>query len=169
MPITMYQASVPVFVRMLGNLTAILDKAAAHAAARKIDDAVLLGARLYPDMFPLSRQVQLATDFARGTAARLAGLEPPSAEDKEQTFVELSARVDGTLGYLRTLPAAQIDGSETREITRTIRGVTRTFNGQDYLLRYALPNFYFHLSTAYGILRHNGVEIGKTDFIGTFG
>lgn len=169
MPITMYQASVPVFVRMLGNLTAILDKAAAHAAARKIDDAVLLGARLYPDMFPLSRQVQLATDFARGTAARLAGLEPPSAEDKEQTFVELSARVDGTLAYLRTLPAAQIDGSETREITRTIRGVTRTFNGQDYLLRYALPNFYFHLSTAYGILRHNGVEIGKTDFIGTFG
>lgn len=169
MPITLYQASVPVFSRMLGNLTGILDKAAAHAAAKKIDDAVLLGARLYPDMFPLSRQVQLATDFARGTAARLAGLEPPSVEDKEQTFVELSARIDGALAYLRTLSAAQIDGMEAREITRTIRGVPRTFNGQDYLLRYALPNFFFHVSTAYAILRHNGVEIGKTDFIGTFG
>lgn len=169
MPITMYQASVPVFARMLGNLTGILDKAAAYATARKIDEAVLLGARLYPDMFPLSRQVQLATDFARGTAARLAGLEPPSAEDSEKTFVELAARVDGTLAYLRTLQPAQIDGSETRKITRTIRGVQRTLDGQDYLLRYALPNFYFHLSTAYGILRHSGVEVGKSDFIGTFG
>lgn len=168
MSITMYQASVPVFVRTLGNLKGILEKAAAHAAAKKIDESVLLGARLFPDMFPLTRQVQIATDFARGTSARLAGAEPPAVEDKEQTFVELAARVDGAITYLRTLSAAKIDGSESREITRTIRGVAKTFNGLDYLLLYALPNFYFHTATAYAILRHSGVEIGKTDFVGTF-
>ena len=168
MSITMYRASVPVFIRTLGNLKGILEKAAAHAAAKKIDESVLLGARLFPDMFPLTRQVQIATDFARGTAARLAGVEPPAVEDKEQTFVELVARVDGAMSYLRTLPATQIDGSESREITRTVRGVPKTFNGLDYLLLYSLPNFYFHTATAYAILRHSGVEIGKTDFVGTF-
>jgi hypothetical protein len=169
MSITMYQASVPIFIRMLGNLKGILEKAAAHATAKKINESALLGARLFPDMFPLTRQVQIATDFARGTSARLAGIEPPAVEDNEQTFVELAARVDSAITYLRTLTAAQIDGSEAREITRTIRGVPRTFNGLDYLLKYALPNFYFHTATAYAILRHNGVEVGKTDFVGAFG
>ena len=169
MPITLYQASVPQFIRMLGNLKAILEKAAAHAAAKKIDESVLLGARLYPDMFPLTRQVQLATDFARGTGARLSGVEPPPVEDKEQSFAELIARVDDAIAYLRTLPAAQIDGSEARQITRTICGAPKTFTGLVYLIQYALPNFYFHTTTAYAILRHNGIELGKGDFVGTFG
>jgi hypothetical protein len=168
MSITMYQASVPQFIRMLGNLKGILEKAAAHAASKKIDETVFLGARLFPDMFTLTRQVQLATDFARGTAARLAGLEPPPVEDKEQRIAELVERIDAAIGYLQTLPAAQIDGSETRQITRTVRGQARTFTGLVYLIQYALPNFYFHTTTAYAILRHNGVEVGKTDFVGTF-
>ena len=168
MSITMYQASVPTFIRMLGNLKGILEKAAAHAAAKKIDESVFLNARLYPDMFTFTRQVHIATDFARGTSARLSGVEPPVVEDKEQSFAELVARVDVALAYLRTLPAAQIDGSESRQISRTIRGATKTFGGLDYLLQYSLPNFYFHLATAYAILRSNGVEIGKGDFVGTF-
>jgi hypothetical protein len=168
MSITMYQASVPQFIRMLGNLKGILDKAAAHAAARKIAETVILDARLFPDMFPLTRQVQIATDFARGTGARLAGVEPPPVEDNERSFAELAARVDVAIAYLRTLPAAQIDGSEARQITRTIRGAPKTFVGLNYLVQYALPNFYFHLATAYAILRHNGIEIGKGDFVGAF-
>ena len=169
MSITMYHASVPQFIRMLGNLKALLEKAAAHAAAKKIDESVLLGARLFPDMFPLTRQVQIATDFARGTGARLSGVEPPAVEDKEQSFAELVARVDAAIGYLKTLQAAQIDGSEAREIKRKVRGIERTFAGIDYLLQYSLPNFYFHLATTYAILRHNGIEIGKGDFVGSFG
>jgi hypothetical protein len=169
MSITMYQASVPQFIRMLGNLKGTLERAAAHAAAKKIAESALLGARLYPDMFPLTRQVQLATDFARGTGARLSGVEPPPVEDKEQSFAELIARVDDAIAYLRTLPAAQIDGSEARQITRTIRGAPKTFTGLVYLIQYALPNFYFHTTTAYAILRHNGIELGKGDFVGTFG
>lgn len=169
MSITMYKASVPQFIRMLGNLKGILEKAAAHAAARKIDESTLLNARLFPDMFPLTRQVQIATDFARGTGARLSGVEPPPVEDKEQSFAELIVRVDVAIAYLRTLPAAQIDGSEARQITRTIRGTPKTFDGLVYLVQYALPNFYFHLTTAYAILRHSGTELGKGDFIGTFG
>ena len=168
MSITMYQASVPQFIRMLGNLKGILEKTAAHAAARKIDESVLLNARLFPDMFPLTRQVQIATDFARGTGARLSGVEPPAVEDKEQSFAELSARVDVAIAYLRTLPAAKIDGSETREITRTIRGAPKIFTGLNYLIQYSLPNFHFHLATAYAILRHSGVEVGKGDFVGAF-
>ena len=166
MTISMYQASVPVFVRMLTNLKAILHKAAAHAQAKKIDEPALLQARLYPDMFPLVRQVQLASDFARGTAARLAGKEPPSYEDTETSFAELFARVDRTLEYLRTLKAGEIDGSEGREIVRPIRGEPKKFSGINYLLQFALPNFLFHTTTAYAILRHSGIEIGKTDFIG---
>jgi hypothetical protein len=169
MTISMYQASVPVFIRMLGNLKAIVEKASAHAQEKKIDEAAFLNARLFPDMLAFTRQVQIASDFARGTAARLAGGEPPSYEDKEQTFAELAARIDRTVAFLRTLSAAQIDGSEGREIVRPIRGEPQKFTGQDYLLQYALPNFYFHTTTAYAILRHNGIVIGKGDFIGRFG
>jgi len=167
MTLSMYQASVPAFIRTLSNLRAILEKAAAHAREHKIDEAAFLGARLYPNMFPLTRQVQLATDFARGTGARLAGAEPPAAPDTEASFAELVARVDRTIDYLRTLSAASIDGSETREIIRPVRGEPKKFNGQDYLLVFALPNFYFHTTTAYAILRHNGIALGKGDFIGS--
>jgi hypothetical protein len=166
MAISMYQASVPVFARNLGNLRRILDKAAAHAQAKKIDPSVLASARLYPDMLPLSAQVQIASDFARGTSARLAGGEPPSYEDTETNLAELSARIERTLEYLKTLKAADIDGSEAREIVRPLRGQPKKFSGLNYLLQFALPNFYFHVATAYAILRHNGVEIGKSDFIG---
>ena len=166
MTISMYQASVPVFVRMLNNLNGILSKAAAHAQAKKIDESVLLNARLSPDMLPLTRQVHIATDFARGTGARLAGTETPAYEDNEKTFAELMARVERTLEYLQTLRAAQIDGSEAREIVRPVRGEPKKFTGINYLLQYALPNFYFHTTTAYAILRHNGIELSKTDFIG---
>ena len=168
MPITMYQSSVPQFIRMLGNLKGILEKAAAHAAAKKIDESVFLNARLYPDMFTFTRQVHIATDFARGTSARLSGVEPPAVEDKEQTFAELIARVDTAIAYVRTLAAGEINAPEERKITRTIRGTPKVFGGQDYLIQYSLPNFYFHLATAYAILRHQGVEIGKGDFVGTF-
>jgi uncharacterized protein len=168
MTISMYAASVPVFIRTLGNLKGILQKAAAHAQERKIDEAAFLNARLFPDMLAFTRQVQIATDFARGTAARLAGREPPSFEDKEQTFAELVGRVERTIDYLRTLGPADVDGSEAREIVRPIRGEPKKFSGIDYLLLYALPNFYFHTTTAYAILRHNGLAVGKTDYIGTF-
>jgi len=166
MTISMYQASVPVFIRMLTNLKGILGKAAAHAPAKKIDESVLLNARLYPDMFPLVKQVQIATDFARGTGARLSGTEPPSYEDNEKSLAELVARVERTLDFLRTLKPAAIDGSETREIVRPVRGEPKKFTGINYLLQYAMPNFYFHTTTAYAILRHSGVELGKGDFIG---
>ena len=164
--ISMYQASVPVFVRTLTNLKSILEKAARHAEARKIEPAALLEARLFPDMFPLARQVQIATDFARGTAARLAGVEPPSFADDEATFAELVSRIERTLAYVDTVKAADIEGSERREIVRPIRGEPHRFTGLSYLLQFALPNFFFHATTAYAILRHNGIEIGKADFIG---
>ncbi len=166
MAITMYQASAPVFIKMLGNLRAILEKAAAHAAAKKIDESVFVNARLYPDMLPLSAQVQIASDMARGTMARLSGAEPPAIEDKEKTLAELIARIDTAVAYVRSFKAAQIDGSETRQITRKLRGNTVTFTGLDYLLTFAMPNFYFHATTTYAILRHNGLEIGKGDFLG---
>jgi hypothetical protein len=168
MTLSMYQASVPPFIRTLTNLKAIIAKAAADAKERKIDDTVFVGARLYPDMLPFAKQIQIATDFARGTAARLAGLETPAVEDNEKTFAELTARIDSTIAYLRTFQAAQIDGSETREIVRPIRGEPKKFTGINYLLQFALPNFYFHTTTAYAILRHNGVAIGKGDFLGAF-
>jgi hypothetical protein len=163
---SMYQASVPMFVRMLTNLRAILNKGAAYAQARKIDEAVLLNARLFPDMFPLTRQVQIACDFARGTAARLAGKEPPALEETEKTFAELIARIDRSLEYIRTIAAREIDGSEAREIVRPIRGEPKKFTGINYLEQFGLPNFFFHLTTGYAILRHSGVELGKADFIG---
>ncbi len=169
MTLSMYQASVPVFVRALTNLKSILEKGAAHAHAKKIDESVLLGARLYPDMLPLTKQVQIASDFARGTASRLGGAEPPAYEDNEKTFAELHARIDRTLAFLATQKASQIDGSESREIVRPVRGQPHKFTGTEYLLNYAMPNFYFHVTTAYAILRHNGIEVGKGDFIGNLG
>lgn len=167
MALSMYQASAPVFARALTNLGGILAKASAHAAAGKIDEGVFLNARLFPNMFPLSRQVQIATDFARGTTARLAGTEPPKWEDNETTFAELIARVERALAAVNGFTSAQIEGSETRSVTRQVRGEPKTFSGVDYLLQYSLPNFFFHATTAYAILRSNGVDVGKGDFIGT--
>jgi len=166
MTISMYSASVPVFIHTLTNLNAILSKAAAHAQAKKIDDSVLLNTRLFPDMLPFTKQVDIATDFARGTAARLAGLETPVFEDNEKTFAELMARVERTLDYLRTFKPEQIDGSEAREIVRPLGGQPKKFTGINYLLQFALPNFYFHATTTYAILRHSGIEVGKMDFLG---
>ncbi|GAB3399859.1 DUF1993 domain-containing protein [Massilia agilis] len=168
MTVSMYDAAVPVFRQMLGSLSAILEKAEAHASARKIEPAALLQARLYPDMFPLTRQVQIAADFAKGACARLAGVEVPRYEDTEQSFGELRQRIEKTLAFIEGLPREAIAASEARDIVLTVAGNTREFKGQPYLLHYALPNFYFHLTTAYAILRHSGVEIGKRDFIGSF-
>jgi hypothetical protein len=166
MALSMYQASVPVFLRTLAALSAILDKAAAHAAQRKIEPAVLLGMRLFPDMFPLVRQVQLTADFAKGAGARLAGIEVPKFADTETTFDELKARIAKTVEFVKTLKPGQIDGSEDRDITIPIGGQPQSFKGQPYLLHFALPNFFFHATTAYDILRHCGVEVGKRDFLG---
>lgn len=166
MNISMYQASVPTFIRMLDNLAAILEKAAAHAEARKIDPAVLIASRLYPDMFPLVKQVQIAADAAKGGAARLAQTEPPAFEDNETSFPELVARLRKTVDYLRSLKAEQIDGSEDVTVTWKTRTATKSMQGLPYLLNHVLPNLYFHITTAYAILRHNGVELGKGDFLG---
>jgi len=166
MSLSMYDASVPVLTRMLGNLSAILDKAAASAEARKIDPSILTGARLAPDMFALARQVQVASDGAKGGAARLAGVEIPSYEDTETTFAELKARIAKTVAFLNGLDAKKFEGAETRPITMKMRDTEVTFPGQVFLLNFVLPNFYFHLTTAYAILRQNGVDIGKRDFLG---
>ena len=165
----MYVASVPVFKQLLGGLSGVLTKAAEHAAARKIDPPALLQARLFPDMFPLLRQVQIATDFARSVAARLAGVEAPSAPDTEQSFDELQQRIASTLAFLDSLDAAAFEGSETREIVlRPGTPKERTLSGQAYLLSYGLPQFFFHVTTAYALLRHSGVEIGKRDYMGAY-
>ena len=166
MTISMYEASVPAFVSMLKNLSAILDKAQACAESKKVAPTVLPASRLFLDMFPLSKQVQIACDFAKGTVARLAGIEIPKYEDNEQTIEELKARIAKTIAFVESVAAAQINGSEEREITLTVGGKEMKFKGQPYLLGFSLPNFYFHLTTAYNILRHNGVEIGKRDFMG---
>ena len=166
MAFSMYQASVPVFVKTLGNLAAILEKAAGFAAAKKVDQSVLLGYRLAPDMLNLARQVQIATDHAGGAPALLAGMEPPSLENTEASFAELKARIDKAVAFLNTLKPAQVDGSEDREVTLKRGGNTVTYKGQPYLLHYALPNFFFHVTTAYAILRHCGVDLGKKDYIG---
>jgi len=167
MPITMYQASAPRFANTLRNLSAILDKAQAHAEAKKIDAAALTQARLFPDMFPLVRQVQIACDTAKGAVARLAGLEIPKHEDTEQSFADLKARIAKTLDFVESARPAQIDGSEEKEITLKMRGQDVKLKGQQYLLGQAYPNFYFHVTTAYNIVRHNGVELSKKDYIGT--
>jgi uncharacterized protein len=167
MSISMYQASVPVFQQHLAALKGVLAKAESQAAAMKVTPAVLLEARLYPNMFPLTRQVQIAADFAKGTSARLAGLEPPAYPDTETSFAELAARIDRTLEFLKTMRPVQIDGQEERTIELKVGGQPRTFKGLPYLLHYALPNFFFHATTAYAILRHSGIELGKKDFMGT--
>lgn len=166
MSLSMYQASVPVCIRMLRNLRVILDKGAAHAEAKKIDPAVLMGSRLFPDMFALSRQVQIAADMGKSCAARLAGVEPPKFDDNETNFAELKARIDKTVDYLKTFKPEQIDGSEGRDIKLQMRTGPLEFKGQVYLLHFVMPNLYFHVATAYNILRHNGVELGKMDFLG---
>jgi uncharacterized protein len=167
MALSMYQASAPRFANMLKNLGAILDKAQAHAEAKKIDPLALTSARLFPDMFPLSRQVQIACDTAKGAVARLAGIENPKHEDFEKTFDELKARVAKTVDFVSSVRAAQIDGSEDKDVVLTLGGREVKHKGMQYLLGHAQPNFYFHVTTAYNILRHNGVEIGKRDYIGT--
>ncbi|WP_216901442.1 DUF1993 family protein [Synechococcus sp. CCY 9618] len=166
MTLSMFEAAVPPLARSLTNLIAILRKAAAHAEARGIEPAVLLQARLYPDMFPLVRQVQIATDIARRGLARLAAGEAPAMEDNETSFEELIERIEATLAYLATLAPEQIDGSEARPIELPVRGETLHFTGQAFLLFFILPNVYFHVTTAYDLLRHNGVELGKRDFLG---
>jgi hypothetical protein len=165
MSLSMFQASVPAFVQTLSALSRILDKAAANAAARKIDPAVFLNARIAPDMFPLTRQIQVASDFAKNTMARLAGIEAPKMADTETSIDELKARIAKTIEYVKTFSPGQIDGSEQREITLPAGSQSLVFKGQDYLINFALPNFYFHATTAYDILRHNGVDIGKRDFL----
>jgi hypothetical protein len=162
----MYALSAPVFVRMLRNLDGVLDKGAAHAAARKIDPAVLVNARLFPDMFPLSAQVRIAGDFAKGAVARLTGNEPPKYDDNEATFEELKARIAKTIAYIEGFKPEQFAEAATRTVTIKMRGEDKSFDGTTYLANVVLPNFYFHVTTAYDILRHNGVELGKRDFVG---
>lgn len=166
MTISMYQASAPRFAHTLNTLSAILDKAQAHCDARKIDPLALTGFRLYPDMLPFTRQITIACDTAKGAVARLGGVEIPKHEDTEKTFPELKARIAKTLHFIGGVKASQVDGSEDRPIVLKLRGSDVGFTGLSYLLGYALPNFFFHAVTAYGILRHNGVELGKRDFLG---
>lgn len=167
MAITMYAASAPIFVRMLNNLIGWIDKAQAHAQARQFDSLNYLGLRLAPDMLPFSRQIQIASDAAKACMARLAGAEVPRWDDNEATLAELRARVQKTIDYVQSFAAARIDGSEGREITVPMRvGEPLVFNGETYLKHFALPNFFFHVTTAYALLRHGGVEIGKTDYLG---
>jgi len=164
--ISMYQASAPRMVNILKNLSAILDKAQTHVDAKKIEPAVLTHFRLYPDMLPMKRQVQIACDTAKGALARLAGVEVPKHEDTEETFAELKARIAKTVAFIETIKPAQIDGSEEKNIHLKLGTREVDWKGMQYLLGQALPNFYFHVVTAYDILRHNGVEIGKRDYIG---
>ena len=168
MSLTMYDASVPVFRQILTSLSDLLTKAETHAAERKIDPNALLQARLFPDMFALTRQIQIAADFAKGACARLAGVEVPKYEDTETSFADLRARLDKTVAFIDSLPKAQIVGSEVREVQTSAGPNSKTFTGQVYLTHYALPQFFFHATTAYAILRHNGVEVGKRDFMGKF-
>ena len=161
----MYAFSAPTFTRMLRNLSSILAKAEAHAKARNFDPSVLLGARLAPDMLPLTRQVQIAADTAKGAMARLAGHTPESIEDNETTFADLQARIAKTLAIVEGYSEAQLEGSDKREVSIKIPNNELKFSGIDFLNTWALPNFYFHITTAYAILRHNGVELGKRDFL----
>jgi hypothetical protein len=166
MTLSMYQASAPVFVQGLRGLEIIVDKAAAFAAARKIEPAVLLQTRLYPDMFPFVRQVQVVTDGAKGAMARLSGTESPVYPDIEASFEELKARLAKTIAYVESFTADQIDGSEEKQVVLKFPGGERSFTGQAYLLGFALPNFFFHAATAYDLLRHNGVELTKGNYLG---
>ncbi|MBY0427627.1 MAG: DUF1993 domain-containing protein [Alphaproteobacteria bacterium] len=166
MSLSMYQASIPVIVHALNNLLGILKKGEAFATAKKIEPSVLVNARLAPDMFPLSRQVQIATDVVKGGAARLASAEIPSYADTESSFAELYERINKTIAFLNGFKAAQIDGTEDKAITLKVGGQDMEFKGQQYLLHFVLPNLFFHITTTYAILRHNGVDVGKKDFLG---
>jgi uncharacterized protein len=166
MSLSMYQASAPRFANTLKNLSAILEKAQAHCEAKKIDPLAITSFRLFPDMFPLNRQIFIATDTAKGAVARLAGIEIPKYEDTEQTIVELRARIAKTVDFVLSVPAAKIDGSADKDIAMKAGGKDVTWKGAQYLLGHAYPNFYFHSTTAYNILRHNGIEVGKRDFLG---
>jgi uncharacterized protein len=166
MTITMHRASVPIFLRMLGNMTAWLDKAEAHAQARRFDPSVFLTVRLAPDMLPLPKQVQIACDAAKFCVARLAGGEAPTFADDEKTLAELRDRIRRTADYLGSVAADRIDGSEDHDIVVPRRDTSMTMKGEAYLKHFALPNFFFHVTTVYALLRHNGVELGKLDYLG---
>jgi hypothetical protein len=166
MPISMYQASVPRFVNILGNLSKILDKAQIHADAKKIDTVALTSYRLFPDMLPMSSQVQIACDTAKGVVARLAGVENPVHEDNETMLADLKARIAKTIAFIQTVTPEQIDGTEDKEIVIKRGDKETRYIGMQFLLGHAVPNFYFHVTTAYNILRHNGIEIGKRDYLG---
>ena len=169
MTISLYAASVPVFQQMLNALSDVLKKAEAHASAKNIDQSVFLQARLYPDMFPLVRQVQIAVDFAKGAGARLSGIEPPKYEDTETTFAELQALLTKVLAFLDTVTPEQVNGNEEREIVlRPGTDKEKRLSTQTYLLHYSLPQFFFHVTTTYDLLRHNGVEVGKRDYMGSY-
>ena len=167
MTISMYQASAPRFVNILNNLSAILDTAQAHADAKKIDVMALTSFRLFPDMLPMTKQIQIACDSAKGAMARLAGVEIPKHEDNEQTIADLKARIAKTVAFIQAIKPTQVDGSDDRDIALKRGGKDVTYKGMQYLLGYAYPNFYFHVVTTYNMLRHNGIEIGKNDFLGT--
>ena len=162
----MYQASAPRFANTLKSLSAIIEKAQAHCETRKIDPLAITSFRLFPDMFPFNRQIYIATDTAKGAVSRLAGVEIPKYDDVEQTFAELRARLAKTIDFLMSVPAAKIEGSADKDISIKIGGKDTVLKGAQYLLGHAYPNFYFHSATAYNILRHNGIEIGKRDFLG---
>ena len=162
----MFDTSVPILIHFLKGLSALLEKAEEHCAAKKIDPQAILQARLFPDMFNFTKQVQLVTDFAKGMGARLAGLPIPSYPDEEKTFAELQARLARTIDFLSTLKKEQLTDAATRNVTIKAGGREMQFAGADYVATYALPNFYFHLTTAYNLLRHNGLELGKADYMG---
>jgi hypothetical protein len=162
----MYQSSIPVFIHHLTNLSNILKKASSYAQIKKIDESVLVNARLFPDMFPLARQVQIACDIVKGGAARLADVELPVFPDTEKTFAELQLRITKTIEFINSFNSAQIDGSEVKSIALKVGGNAMKFEGQPYLLNFVIPNLYFHITATYCILRHNGVDIGKADFLG---
>ena len=166
MAISMYDISVKTFIRMLTNMSGFIDKAEAYAEAKKFDSKVLVDARLAPDMLPFASQIRIACDFSKGCTARLAGIEPPKHEDNETTLAELKARIGKALDFIRSVKPEQIAGSENRDITHAMRVMTLNMKGLPYVTNFVLPNVYFHVTTAYNILRHNGVELGKRDFVG---
>lgn len=167
MQLSMYQVCVPVVTQMLNGLTTVLDKAAAHVAEHKLEESAVIQARLYPDMFPMGRQVKQATDFARNAPGRLAGVTSPTFPDADSTFVQLQDRVTRSLAFVSSFTPAQLDGTEDKEISWKAGERQMSYRGQEYLLHFCLPHFFFHVTTAYAILRHNGVEVGKRDYMGS--
>jgi uncharacterized protein len=164
--LSMYEISIPPLIRALTNLSRILKKGESYAKSKEIDPSILLNSRLFADMYPLTKQIQIATDMSKGAGARLSGLDIPKYEDNETTFDELQTRISKTISFLEIIEPALLEGSESRQVTITIRNIDLEFTGQDYLLKWAMPNVYFHITTSYNILRHNGVELGKSDYLG---